>query len=307
MPVTATAPEYVLYAQHGWADDCRAMRSLAQMLATSEALVIAPSLGFIKTWLRIDPLIHEIEQLVITTTLQYPELPIRIVGHSMGGLIWLEVLDRHPEWWSKVESIVLVGSPVGGADLARALDPLKWGLGIARDLGASRRLIAEAIAAQIPMLVVAGDVDDGSDGTVPTCATKVFGAEFVSIPRVTHAALKNHPAVAAAIRQFWDIPKDRTCEPMEPDLSILLIRRLQAIDGMTDGHRRGFHQSSLFLTLEDGTTLRTWINPWGIDHVFVACPEGTCLYSGFVGWGHARELQETLESLKSVASQSLSK
>ena len=303
----ATAPEFVLYAQHGWADGGRAMRLLAQTLATSEALIVAPSLGYMKTWLRIEPLIQAIEQLVITTTLQYPELPIRIMGHSMGGLIWLEVLDRHPEWWSKVESIVLIGSPVGGADLARALDPMKWGLGIARDLGASRRPMAEAIAAQIPMLVIAGDIDDGSDGTVPISATKVFGAEFVSIPNVDHASLKAHPAVAEAIQQFWDVPKDRDCEPMEPDLSILLIRRLQAIDGMTDGHRRGFDQSSLFLTLEDGTTLRTWINPWGIDHVFVACPEGTCLYSGFVGWGHARELQGTLESLKSVASQSLSK
>ncbi|MBM0742568.1 lysophospholipase [Phormidium sp. CLA17] len=296
MPVTA--PEFVLYAQHGWADDCRAMRSLAQTLATSEALIVAPSLGFIKTWLRIEPLIQAVEQLVINTTLQSPDLPMRIVGHSLGGLIWLEILDRHPEWWSRVESIVLVGSPVGGADLARALDPMKLGLGIARDLGANRRPLAEAIAAQIPMLVIAGDVDDGSDGTVPIAATKVFGAEFVSITRVTHSALKNHPAVAAAIRQFWDLPKDRIAQPMEPDLSILLIRRLQAIDGMTDGHRRGFNQSSLFLTLEDGTTLRTWKNPWGIDHVFVACSEGTCLYSGFVGWGHVRELQETLESLK---------
>jgi pimeloyl-ACP methyl ester carboxylesterase len=304
MSATAPEPEFVLYAQHGWADGGRAMRLLAQTLATSEALIVAPSLGYVKTWLRIEPLIQAIEQLVITTTLQYPELPIRIMGHSMGGLIWLEVLDRHPEWWSKVESIVLIGSPVGGADLARALDPMKWGLGIARDLGATRRPMAEAIAAQIPMLVIAGDIDDGSDGTVPISATKVFGAEFVSIPNVDHAALKAHPAVADAIRQFWDVPKDRTCEPIEPDLSILLIRKLQAIDGMTDGHQRGFNQSSLFLTLEDGTTLRTWINPWGIDHVFVACPKGTCLYSGFVGWGHARELQETLESLKSIVSQS---
>jgi pimeloyl-ACP methyl ester carboxylesterase len=298
----ATAPEFVLYAQHGWADGGRAMRSLARTLAASEALIVAPSLGYMKTWLRIEPLIHAIEQLVITTTLQYPELPIRIMGHSMGGLIWLEILDRHPEWWSKVESIVLIGSPVGGADLARVLDPMKWGLGIARDLGASRRLMAEAIAAQIPMLVIAGDLDDGSDGTVPISATKVFGAEFISIPNVDHASLKAHPAVAEAIRQFWDVPKDRTCESMEPDLSILLIRKLQAIDGMTDGHRRGFLQSSLFLTLEDGTTLRTWTNPWGINHVFVACPEGTCLYSGFVGWGHVRELQETLEALKRVIS-----
>ena len=107
------------------------------------------------------------------------------------------------------------------------------------------------------MLVIAGDIDDGSDGTVPIAATKVFGAEFVSIPNVAHAALKTHPAVADAIRQFWDVPKDRTVEPMEPDLAILLIRRLQAIDGMTDGHRRGFNQSSIFLTLKGGTTLRT--------------------------------------------------
>jgi hypothetical protein len=164
--------------------------------------------------------------------------------------------------------------------------------------------MAEAIAALIPMLVIAGDVDNGSDGTVPICATKVFGADFVCIPGVAHAALKNHPAVVEAIRQFWDLPKDRSFKPIEADFSTLLIRKLQAIEGMTDGHRRGFEQASVFLTLEDNTTLRTWKNPWGIDHVFVGCPKGTCLYSGFVGWQHGKELQDTLADLKAIVSQS---
>lgn len=292
-------PEVILYAQHGWADDHRAIASLANSLATSNTLVVTPNLGYLKTWLRIEPLIQAVEALVLDNLKRYPTSPIRIVGHSLGGLIWLEVLSRHPEWWSKVESLVLVGSPVGGADLARALDPLGMGLGIARDLGINRRGIAEAIAAKIPILVIAGDIDNGSDGTVTVQCTKIFGAEFVRLPGIHHAALKNHPAVAEAIRQFWAIATPPAL-PNEscPDFNHTLICRLQAIPGMTDGHERDFAKAEIFITYENGVSIRTWKNLMGINHVFVACPHGQCLYSGFVGWLHAEDLRQTLDTLK---------
>lgn len=289
------APEFILYAQHGWADEHQAMAALAASLATPETLVITPNLGFLKTWIRIEPLVQAVEASVANTIMQYPGVPIRAIGHSMGGLIWLEVLARHPEWWSRMESLILVGSPVGGADLARAFDPLGVGLGIARDLGINRRAMAEAIAAKIPTLVIAGDIDQGSDGTVVVQCTKIFGAEFVRLPGLDHVALKNHPLVAETIQNFWAIANSPT--PSD-EFTDALIKRLQAVDGMTDGHERDFAKATVFHNFDNGITIRTWKNLLGIDHVFVACAQGTCLYSGFVGWIHADQLKSTLTELK---------
>ncbi|MEL6900096.1 MAG: alpha/beta hydrolase, partial [Cyanobacteria bacterium J06606_4] len=110
-------PDYILYAQHGWADINQGIGTLAKQIASPEARVIVPNLGFINTWIRIAPLIDRVEAIALQTHSEHPEAPLRIVGHSMGGLIWLEVLSRHPEWWPQVESLVLVASPVGGADI----------------------------------------------------------------------------------------------------------------------------------------------------------------------------------------------
>ncbi|MBD2094896.1 alpha/beta hydrolase [Trichocoleus sp. FACHB-591] len=285
-------PDFILYAQHGWADSSREITALAQSIASSNTKVVTPNLGFVKTWLRIEPLIEHVEQVAIDMLATYPETPIRIIGHSMGGLIWLEVLNRHPEWWSQVDSLVLVASPVGGSDLGRIVDPLQFGLGIARDLGKNRRTIAETIAAVIPTLTIAGDYDGGSDGTIPVESSKFRHAKFVCIYGLPHATLKNHPAVAAAIRDFWGESTE------ESELSGHLIQRLRLVAGMTDAHRRDFERSQTLFTFEDGTTMRTWKNPFGVDHVFVASPRGQCLYGGFVGWLHADDLRQALEEIQ---------
>lgn len=298
--MTSPPYQFILYAQHGWADDHTTIASLASALATPDTLIITPNLGMLKTWLRIEPLIQAVEASVGNTMGQYPQVPIRAIGHSMGGLIWIEVLSRHPEWWERMDSLVLMGSPVGGADLARAFDPLRVGLGIARDLGMNRREQAEAIAAKIPTLVIAGDIDNGSDGTVTVCCTKVFGAEFVRLANIDHVALKNHAAVAIAIERFWRVlaTDRRTPRSSLSQFEYGLIKRLQAIEGITDGHERDFPKATIFHTYENGVTLRTWKNLMGIDHVFVANSQGECLYSGFVGWLHAEAFHHTLDCLK---------
>jgi pimeloyl-ACP methyl ester carboxylesterase len=296
--MAAATPEFILYAQHGWADTGQRLASLAAHITDSQTIVVAPSLGFVKTWIRIEPLIQAVEAIVLETSIRYPETPMRIIGHSMGGLIWLELLSRYPDWCSRVESLVLVGSPIGGSDWGRMLDPLGWGIGIARDLGINRRILAEAIVAQIPTLVIAGDVDGGSDGTITVESTKVFGASFVSLPGVSHAALRDHPLVAEAIQQFWAIPKGPVPLPPEPDLAQLVIKRLQTVPGMTDAHQRDFAKATVYLTFEDGATLRVWKHPLGMPHIFVASPEGTCLYGGFVGWQHVENLDQILAVLQ---------
>lgn len=293
-------PEFILFAQHGWADGNAAMLSLANRLVAAEPRipmppVVAPDLGYLQTWLRIAPLIEAVETLAIQQREIYPNVPWRIIGHSMGGLIWLEVLNRHPEWWADVHSLILIGSPVGGADLGRMIDPLSLGIGIAADLGKNRKPIAERIAAAMPTLIIAGNCDEGSDGTIPVECTKFTNARFVCLSSLSHAAMRTHSAVVATILDFW---RDATLgELIEYDQ---IIRRLHAVSGITDAHWRDFDKATIAMKLDNGGTIRTWKSGFGIDHVFVACPDGQCLYAGFVGWLHTRDLQQALSEIQQV-------
>ncbi len=292
-PAPAPAPAALLFVQHGWADDNRAMMALGQTLVSDGTPIIAPNLGYVQTWLRIEPLIQQVEQIAAEAASAYPHLPLRIVGHSMGGLIWLEALHRHPDWWERVHSLVLIASPVGGSDLGRIFDPLHLGLGIAADLGSNRKPMAEQIAAKIPTLTIAGDLDAGSDGTVPVSCTRFPNAHFVCLEGRSHPALRNDPAVTATIRQFWaDFQLGETIELNE------MIRRLQSVPGLTDGHRRYFQIAQPLLTLPDGSSIRIWRDWLSIDHVFVASAAGECLYAGFVGWLHSAELRQALAEIQ---------
>jgi pimeloyl-ACP methyl ester carboxylesterase len=290
-------PDFILFAQHGWADTDRKISQLARSLATPDSLVIAPNLGWVNTWLQIDPLIAKVERIAAEAIAQHPHTPLRIIGHSMGGLMWLEVLDRHPEWRSQVHSLVLVGAPVGGSDLGRRIDPLAWGIGIARDLGTNRRHIAEAIAATIPTLSIAGDIDGGSDGTVTTEATKFDRAHWVCIAGLRHAAMKNHAAIAAAVRDFWEHPSVAPTSNND-DLRSQIVRSLQAVPGMTDAHPRGFKKAKILITCQDGTTVRTRKDALHVEYVYAIDRLGRCVYSGYVGWNDSARLWDILGRLK---------
>ncbi len=290
-------PDYILYAQHGWADLNQGIGLLAKQIASPQAHVVVPNLGFINTWIRIEPLIQRVEAIAQQTQAAYPQTPIRIIGHSMGGLIWLEVLARHPEWWPLVESLVLVGSPVGGADLSRMIDPFEWGIGIAKDLGRNRRALAEQIAADVPTLIIVGDCNQGSDGIVPVECARFNRASYVMLNGISHAELKQHSAVATVIQQFWQNSVHLCVPSLVEGYSDRVIRQLQAIPGMTDAHYGGFKKSLLWAALPHDLSLRTWQNALGVHHVFVANAMKDCLFAGFVGWPHTGELYTELSCL----------
>lgn len=291
-------PEFILCVQHGWADNNRAMQSLAQALVADTIPVVAPNLGYVQTWVRITPLIQKVEAIASHLLIDpaYSSCPLRIVGHSMGGLIWLEVLHRHPEWWSRIHSLVLVASPVGGADLGRLIDPLGLGIGIAADLGKNRRTIAAEIAHHVPTLVIAGDIHHGSDGTIPVSSTRFAHAQFVCLSGLSHPVLRDHPQVALTIQDFWaDFAIGESIE------FSAIVQRLHAVPGMTDGHRRDFDKARVIMRLTNGGTIRFWRNPFGIDHIFVGSATGDCVYAGFVGWFHAADLQKALQDIQGLA------
>jgi pimeloyl-ACP methyl ester carboxylesterase len=302
-PLSSEDQDFILFAQHGWADTHHDISYLARSLVASPStksniLLYTPDLGWINTWLTIAPLISQVEKIATDAIATYPDLPLRILGHSMGGLIWLEILDRHREWWGKVHSLVLVGSPVGGSDLGRLFDPLRLFPLIARDLGTNRRPIAEAIAAQIPTLSIVGDLGNHSDGTVPIGSSQFDHASFVWLDNINHPTLKNHPRVAYAVRHFWQQPK---IAPIHNDTASQLIAQLRAID-LTETNNQNFSYAKVIRTYPDGTKLWIWKNSLQVDHLFVSknvtSAQGSvnqCIYSAYMGWKDKYKLANIIQ------------
>ncbi len=293
-------PQLILFSQHGMTDTNQEMGLLAHGLAGPACHVVAPALGYVNTLFQIEPLIQIVERAADQALRRYPAIPARVIATSLGGVIWVEVLTRHPEWWSRIESLVLLGSPLGGAHLARMVDPFGWGLGMAQHLSQNRRPLAEKITAVIPTLVVAGNTTGGDDGTVTLESTKLQHAHFVCLDGVSHAQLKNHLAVAKVIQAFWSQPR-APLPAREVSLIAKLIEHFRAVPGMTDASEQYFPEAKTVFAFGDGTSVRTWTNLVGVNHVFIANADGRCEYTGFVGWVHTAGLQQAIDSAPQVA------
>lgn len=286
-------PSLLLFSQHGLNDNNQAMERLAHNVAPPQAYIVAPNLG-LKTFFAIEPLISEVEVSAELAFEKYPDIPSRIIAVSLGGILWVEVLSRHPEWWQRFESIILLGSPLGGADLARMIDPFGWGIGIAKELGRNRRPLAETITAQIPTLVVAGNTTGGGDHTVSIESTKLNHAHFVCLEGVSHPNLRTDPKVNTEILRFWSSRKKPLAAPQDSQTS-RLIEHFRSVTGITDADERDFQSARIIHTFEDGTSIRTWTNLVGVQHVFISNKDGRCEYAAFVGWIHSSGLQQAID------------
>ena len=282
--------ETLLFAQHGWADTNQAMQRFGETVAEPGSLVIAPNLGYIRSWLRIEPLIEITERAATRALAEHPEARVRVVGHSMGGLIWIELLTRHPEWISRIDRLALVGCPVGGAELAGLLDPL--GLTVARDLRVDRRAKAEAIAAIVPTITIVGDLFGPHDGTVSHESARLTNARFVLTPSASHAALRYSPLVSRLVRAFFEQP-----EPAPTNLDGLCVR-LRAVPGIRAGDPLLLRLATVALMLADGSTIRTLNAIPGVDLVFVVDGEGRCVFAGTVPWSSRAALKQALDEIQ---------
>ena len=287
-------PKIILFSQHGMTANNQAMGTLAHSLALPHFYVVAPVLGYVNTLFQIEPLIQVVEQSADQALKQYSDIPARIIATSLGGVIWVEVLSRHPEWWHRIQSLVLLGCPIGGADLARIVDPFGWGVGIAKHLGKNRRCLAEKITAVIPTMVVAGNTTGGGDGTVKIESTKLKYAHFVCLDGVTHRQIQRHPAVVKVIQEFWSQPRSPLPAPGNSLISEL-IEHFQCIPGITDANERGLSRAKPVFTFRDGTMVLAWTNLAGVKHIYIANAFGKCEYAGFVGWVHSDGLERALD------------
>ncbi|MDB9313023.1 alpha/beta hydrolase [Spirulina sp. CS-785/01] len=288
------SPSFTLFAQHGWADTHHKINTLAHQLAPNET-IITPDLGWLKTWWKIEPLIQQVEQIAQHQLQQFPQQSWRIIGHSMGGLIWLEVLTRHPQWWSKIHSLILIASPVGGADLAYFLDIGQWGISIAQDLAKNRCSLAEKIAQSIPTLSIAGDIDHGSDGTILVSSTQFNYAHWQTVP-ISHPRLKNHPDLIPIIHQFWGNP---TVNAFKPTFPKQIREQLQFIPNIMNAHPRDLKRATPYCSFPEGLILWRWKHPFSqLEHLFLTDSQHNCLYGGFLPWGNSQGLEACLTEIQ---------
>ncbi len=75
-----------------------------------------------------------------------------------------------------------------------------------------------------------------------------------------------------------------------------LINRFQMVEGMTDADKDNSGKSHPHILFKNGMAIRTWKNMLGVEHVFITDRSGTCVYGGYVGWLHSKQLQDALQS-----------
>ena len=76
------------------------------------------------------------------------------------------------------------------------------------------------------------------------------------------------------------------------------IAILNAVPGITVAHHRDFSSATPIARLRDGTTVRTWKNLVGVEHVFLANYNDRMIYGGFVGWIHSEGLHQAIAQIK---------
>jgi pimeloyl-ACP methyl ester carboxylesterase len=266
------------------------MLHFGRALGDPHDLVVAPDLGYVRTWQRMAPLVDHVDAEAARVLDQHPAAPVLVVGHSLGGLIWLEVLDRHPDWWPRVHALVLVASPVGGTRLGRYLDPT--GLSVGRDLRVNRRALAERLAAAIPCLTIAGDLFLRRDGTVSVASTQFAHARSIVLPRISHAGLVRSETARRLVRAFFRAP-----HPPATDATAI-VARLAALRGLEASDPRGCWWARAALLFPDGYSVRLLAGPIGAQQVFVADNLGRCLYAHTVYRSGVPALQRTLQDLR---------
>ena len=133
------------------------------------------------------------------------------IGHSMGGVLALEALNRHPELG--VASLLLLGSPARGCHAGRRLALAgigRWMLGQSRALWDER---GAAWKRSAPLGIIAGTVPLGlgralgglpgpNDGVVCVSETEVEGATCRALLPLGHSSLIVSRRVARLAEHF---------------------------------------------------------------------------------------------------------
>jgi pimeloyl-ACP methyl ester carboxylesterase len=173
--------------------------------------------GYATSWFRYPsrgPIEGSIESLARFARDLAPGGPLHFVGHSLGGVLALDMLTRHPE--VPAASVVLLGAPVRGSLAGRRFGEKafgRWMLGASRPLWERREAVWSRPA---PLGVIAGTVPVGlgravegrlpgqNDGVVCVDETEVAGMTARVLVPLGHSVLLVSSRVAHLVAHFID-------------------------------------------------------------------------------------------------------
>ncbi len=104
--------------------------------------------------------------------------------------------------------------------------------------------------------------------------------------------------IIALMRLTAPIGVEQLLSPPTLTASQKAMTILDVVPGMTAASKRDFSKSLSLMTLKDGTIVKTYKNPVGVDHIFLADSEENIIYGGFVGWIHCKGLQNAITKIR---------
>jgi hypothetical protein len=79
-----------------------------------------------------------------------------------------------------------------------------------------------------------------------------------------------------------------------------VIWELMKVPGIKPASSRDLKDSVNLLNLNDGTVISWYVNPVGCEHIFLSNVKKECIFGGWVGWIHKKELKDTVEKLGKI-------
>jgi alpha-beta hydrolase superfamily lysophospholipase len=114
----AEQPRYVAVLLHGYAEHAGRYEHVAQALVEHGAAVYAPdhlshgrSEGEMALIEDLEDIVADTEQVVATARRELPDLPIAMIGHSLGGIVATRFAQEHGD---QLAALVLTGPAIGG-------------------------------------------------------------------------------------------------------------------------------------------------------------------------------------------------
>ncbi|WP_204141297.1 hypothetical protein [Halomicronema sp. CCY15110] len=93
-------------------------------------------------------------------------------------------------------------------------------------------------------------------------------------------------------------PSPRTDTPPSDTFLKKVVAILDQVPGITAANTRDFQKALPVMTLRDGTTVKTWKNPAGVDHIFLVNSDNQIIYGAYVGWIHSQGLQKAIAKIR---------